>query len=99
MSCSCRVNGPYQELPPLDHVHGMLNDIFKDTLLDDDHVDKSSINNDASKFYGYMEYGNQEMYPDCKFTKLGVRLCLSHIKYLNKVTDKAFDTLHVLWER
>lgn len=40
----------------------MLNDVFRDTIFDDDHVITSSMNDDAFKFYNYMEDANQEVY-------------------------------------
>lgn len=61
-----------------DNVHERLNNIFRDTIFDDDHIHKSSMNDDASKFYGYMEDTNQDIYMDCKFTKLCVIVCLSY---------------------
>lgn len=48
-------------------MHEMLNDAYRNIHFNDDHVDKSSINDDTSKFYGYIKYANQVMRLGCKF--------------------------------
>lgn len=66
----------------------MLNNVFRATIFDDDHVSKSSINDDTWKLYVNMEDANQEMYRRCMFTKLGVFVRF-HIKCLSKFINKA----------
>lgn len=36
----------------------MLEDVLKDTIFDDDHVETSLINDEGSKFYTFMEDAN-----------------------------------------
>lgn len=48
------------------------NAVFWDTKCDDNHVDSTPMNDDASKFYDYVEDANEVMYLGCKFTKLSV---------------------------
>lgn len=71
-------------------MHEILNDVFRVTIFDDECVDESLMNDDASNFYGYMEDANQEMYP---VSLVGVSLHLFHIKCHTKVMDKMFDML------
>lgn len=63
-------------------MHEMLNDISRDPKFDDDHVDKTSLNDGA----------NQVIFWGCKF-KVEVIVSLVHIKCLNKIMDKAFNML------
>lgn len=53
------------------HVNEMLNGVWGHHI-DDDYVDRSSMNDDISNFYGYMEDVNQEIYLSYKFIKFGV---------------------------
>lgn len=46
----------------------MLNDVFRDAILDDDVVDITSTNDETSTFT-VMEDANYEIYPNCKFTE------------------------------
>lgn len=46
-------------------MHEMLNDVFKKTKFDEDHVEECSTNDDAFKFYGDMRDANRVVYPDC----------------------------------
>lgn len=66
---------------------------MSDVEFVDNHVDRSSMNGDACKFYGYVEDDNQVVYRECKFTKLSVIICLFCIKCICKVADKAFGML------
>lgn len=47
----------------------------------DDDVDNTLVNDDASKFYGYMKDASELMYLCCKLTKL--RMIELYIKCLN----------------
>lgn len=51
-------------------MHEMLNNVLREAIFEDDHVGASSMNEDASNFYGCVEDDNQEMYMSCKFVKL-----------------------------
>lgn len=72
----------------------MLKDVFRDTIFDDDHVDMSSVNDDASKNFMITW---KVLIKKCTrvvcFCELGVVIRLFHLKCLNKVTNKAFDML------
>lgn len=74
-------------------MHEMLNDAYRNIPFNDDHVDKSSINDDTSKFYGYIKYANQVMRLGCKFNQLRIIVQLFNMKCLQKVMDNAFDML------
>lgn len=41
-----------------DHMHETLNNVFMDIEFGHDHLDKSSMNDSASSFYGYMKDAN-----------------------------------------
>lgn len=41
--------------------------MFRHTTFDDDHGKTSSMDDDASKLYGYMENANQEIYDGYNF--------------------------------
>lgn len=73
------------------HVYEILSDVFREAVFDGLHVGMSFMNYDTSKFYGYLEAANQEMYQVC-LTKLSIIVLLFHNK-CHKVTDKAFDML------
>lgn len=79
---------------PPNSVHEMLNDVFKEAIFNDDHVGTTSMNDDASKRHVYTKDGNQEMYPGCKFTKLGVIIwCCFLLNALRKIIKKAFNMI------
>lgn len=66
-----------------DHVHEMLNDVCRDTIFDDAH--KSSMNDDASNFYGYRKMQIKKCTRVVPLPKLGIIVRLFHIKCLDKV--------------
>lgn len=46
------------------------------------------MNNDSSKYYGYVEDVSEVMYSGCKHTRLNAIVSLFHIECLNRVIDK-----------
>lgn len=45
-------------------------DVIRETIFDDDHVGKSSMNDDSLKLYGFME--DVKNVPSCEFPKIDV---------------------------
>lgn len=60
-----------------------VNNVFKD-IEDDNDVVNTPMNDDVSKFYGYVEDANEVMHPGHKFTKSSVSL---HLFYINVSTN------------
>lgn len=71
----------------------MLNNEFHRCYINDDVVATTYMNDEEPKVSSCMENAKQTMYPDTKFTKFSVIVCLFYVKCLNKVTHKTFDML------
>ena len=88
---------PYDDMNGLIHVaFGMPNttNMSKENEILHVHISPEELNNEAKKFYNFLEDTEKELYPGCtKFTKLAFIIRLIHMKCLNGWSNKSFTML------
>ena len=88
---------------PYDDMNGLINDAFgmsnttnmsKENEIPHVHISPEELNDEAKKFYNFLEDAEKELYPGyTKFTKLAFIIRLIHMKCLNGWSNKSFTML------